>query len=223
MTHRNNTLLYPPRPTACITTSTIEQVRSRHRSVLATMRTAIRSTERRNLLTAAYYCWHLNHHAKLPHSTERSQHYALKDRCLKMMWQASQVHPLAAIRSIGGRLMFPVVPLHPTDPAGAITLARVYAGSAYLSFRLTCTTFTFSFHAPWRNVTSWLCRSLQDYLITFTHEQQHAHFRPFTFGGRAATRLEVQAIPISEIVTWLTRWCNQQEDVHHSGRHLTGR
>jgi hypothetical protein len=200
--------------------------RRQHDEYLQAIAQAAPTEELRQLLTAAYLLWHLNHRAKREIGVGRTRLYAMKDRMLAALYghYASNEHtPIDAADTTELRATFALsdadlaassllVHLQRTGidtsyrPQPAILLYQVrpepnweYGTSrAYLSFAIRFQDFRFPFHAPLEKAVAWLPAEVRQ-AIDANACQWTDTDREFTFGGRPATWVEERAIPWREI------------------------
>jgi len=183
----------------------VAKVKAAHDSYLEAIENASANEAVTDLLRTGYYLWHLNHLAK-KNKEDRARLYGMKDKMLQALWQLAdstriEINEHIATVQLGFDLPDgqprPVFLLERTRSQGEYGDWR-----HYLSFVISFQDFRFPFHAIWDNVKDWLSVEVKAILKFRDWTGDDA---PFTFGGRAATWVEAQAIPPDEVTMFLAK------------------
>ncbi len=196
------------------------------RAVLAENTQAAPTDVLRQLLTAAYLLWHLNHRAKQEISTARTRLYAMKDRMLGVLYghyagaertviNVERAEDLRASFALSNEDLAAgglVVYLQHTGlgagelPQPCFLLHQVRPESVrgygdarhYVSIAIRWDGYRFPFHSPVDNASQWLPAEVCQE-IAASERAWAENGQEFTFGGRPATWVEARAIPQREI------------------------
>jgi len=204
----------------------LTQQRKQHDEYMETITQAAPTDDLRQLLTAAYLLWHLNHRAKQEISTARTRLYAMKDRMLGVLYghyagaertviNVERAEDLRASFALSNEDLAAgglVVYLQHTGlgagelPQPCFLLHQVRPESVrgygdarhYVSIAIRWDGYRFPFHSPVDNASQWLPAEVCQE-IAASERAWAENGQEFTFGGRPATWVEARAIPQREI------------------------
>ena len=184
----------------------VAKVKAAHDTYLEAIENASGNEAVTDVLRTGYYLWHLNHLAK-KNKEDRARFYGMKDKMLEALWQLADSTKIEVNEHIATVQLGFDLPDGQPRPVFLLERTRSQGDYGdwrhYLSFVISFQDFRFPFHAIWDNAKDWLSAEVKAMLKfrDWTGDDN----APFTFGGRATTWVEAQAIPPDEVVMTLAR------------------